>query len=51
MKIEKNLLSQTIQPLPLPIRVISRLRIHPEQPPLYSEKSGITNIQPTGFLV
>ena len=53
MKMEKNQQSQTIQPLPLPIRVLPRLRTHPQTTAALFGKKWYygTNLQATGFLV
>ena len=53
MKMEKNLLSQTIRPLPPPIRVLLRLRGHPRTTAaLFGKKWNYsTNLQNTSFLV
>ena len=50
---EKNLPSQTIRPLPPPIRVPSRLRTHPRaSATLFGKKWYYgTNLQAIGFLV
>ena len=53
MKMEKNLVSQTIRPLLPPIRVFLRLRTHPRTTNARFGKKWYwgTNLQATGFLV